>query len=118
VRVDLHRNVNFIHGRNGSGKSAILAGIQFVFGVSARDIGRGRAAKDMIRDGTDTCEVIIEMYNEGTHAWRPDLFPGVIVFTRTASLKGASKLKMSDSKGPCAAFPFVPADPSPVPCTC
>ena len=45
MTVKLCRNVNFIHGQNGSGKSAILAAIQVCLGAGARRTHRARNLK-------------------------------------------------------------------------
>ena len=49
LSVKLCRNVNFIHGQNGSGKSAILAAIQVCLGAGARRTHRARNLKDLVR---------------------------------------------------------------------
>lgn len=49
MTVKLCRNVNFIHGQNGSGKSAILAAIQVCLGAGARRTHRARNLKDLVR---------------------------------------------------------------------
>ena len=36
LKINLCRNVNFVNGQNGSGKSAILASIQICLGANAR----------------------------------------------------------------------------------
>jgi len=43
------RNVNFISGRNGSGKSAILAALQICLGANAHSTHRARKLSDFIR---------------------------------------------------------------------
>jgi hypothetical protein len=49
MTVDLCANVNFIHGQNGSGKSAILAAVQICLGAGARRTHRARNLKELVR---------------------------------------------------------------------
>ena len=49
LSVKLCRNVNFIHGQNGSGKSAVLAAIQVCLGAGARRTHRARNLRDLVR---------------------------------------------------------------------
>ncbi len=83
--------MNFIHGANGSGKSAILAGIQFVFGARANDIGRGSAARSLIREDQSECEVEIWLANKGTNAFHDTVYGDTIKIRRTVKLSGAGK---------------------------
>ncbi len=45
------RQVNFINGRNGSGKSAILAALQICLGAKAHLTHRAKKMADFIRSG-------------------------------------------------------------------
>ena len=49
LSLKLCRNVNFIHGQNGSGKSAILRAIQVCLGAGAHMMHRARNLKDLVR---------------------------------------------------------------------
>ena len=44
----LNSRVNFITGRNGSGKSAVIAALQLCLGATASETQRGKAIKDLI----------------------------------------------------------------------
>ena len=57
--VELCRNVNFIYGQNGSGKSAILAAIQICLGAGARRTHRARNLKDLVRKGRDLERIVL-----------------------------------------------------------
>ena len=48
-RLTGRKHVNFVSGKNGSGKSAILQAIQLCFGMKAHDTGRGRNLKGFIK---------------------------------------------------------------------
>ena len=70
----LNPNINFITGRNGSGKSAILLGIKSVFG--------GKAEKLYIHEHSDHAIITVILKNEGVLAYRPDLFGKEIAIQR------------------------------------
>ena len=50
--LKLGPQLNFIIGRNGSGKSAILTGISVGLGAKATDTNRGSTIRDLIKDGS------------------------------------------------------------------
>ncbi|CAN0213777.1 unnamed protein product, partial [Ectocarpus sp. 8 AP-2014] len=49
LSVPLCKHVNFINGRNGSGKSAILAALQICLGAKAHLTHRAKKMTDFIR---------------------------------------------------------------------
>jgi hypothetical protein len=67
--ISLGRNINFITGENGSGKSAIIAALQICLGASARTTHRGKSLKNLIRHGHDGNAIVrITLVNDGTTA--------------------------------------------------
>ncbi|RQM20677.1 hypothetical protein B5M09_010311 [Aphanomyces astaci] len=69
--VKLGRNINFITGENGSGKSAIIAALQICLGASARTTHRGKSLKNLIRNSDQgeqprSALVRITLLNDGT----------------------------------------------------
>ena len=74
LSVKLCRNVNFIHGQNGSGKSAILAAIQVCLGAGARRTHRARNLKDLVRKeaGADCtgAKLRVTLLNRGADGYR------------------------------------------------
>ena len=54
-------NVNFIHGENGSGKSAILQAIQIVLGLSAKATNRVAKMDEFIAYGAHEAVISITM---------------------------------------------------------
>jgi chromosome segregation ATPase len=57
-------------GVNGSGKSAVLTGIVFGLGGTARTSNRGSSNKAFIRNGQNRATVEIHLYNGGENAYR------------------------------------------------
>ncbi|KPI35945.1 Structural maintenance of chromosomes protein 6 [Cyphellophora attinorum] len=69
---DLGPLINFICGKNGSGKSAILTAIQLCFGGKAAATGRGRKLEDYIRTGQTGASVTCSIKNQGSNAFKHD----------------------------------------------
>eukprot|EP00531_Pseudo-nitzschia_arenysensis_P017651 CAMPEP_0116143792 /NCGR_PEP_ID=MMETSP0329-20121206/15640_1 /TAXON_ID=697910 /ORGANISM="Pseudo-nitzschia arenysensis, Strain B593" /LENGTH=1209 /DNA_ID=CAMNT_0003639137 /DNA_START=160 /DNA_END=3789 /DNA_ORIENTATION=+ len=90
LTVELSRNVNFIYGQNGSGKSAILAAIQICLGAGARRTNRARSLKDLIRKGTSSncAKVRVTLLNKGSDAYEHDKYGDYITVERTIALRG------------------------------
>ena len=96
LTVALGRNVNFIHGANGSGKSAILAAIQICLGANARRTHRARNVKDLVRKEAagsgkaTTAKVQVTLLNGGEDAFKPEEYGNQITIERVISLGSAN----------------------------
>ena len=68
--------INFISGANGSGKSAVLAALQFALGGNARLANRGTTNKNFIRTNQPNASVEVALFNKGENAYKPvsDIF--------------------------------------------
>jgi RecF/RecN/SMC N terminal domain len=93
LRVDLNRNVNFISGQNGSGKSAILAAIQICLGASARRTHRARNLKDLVRKDATTnpptsAKVRVTLLNKENDGFQYETYGDTITVERCISLNG------------------------------
>lgn len=106
LSVDLCRNVNFIHGQNGSGKSAILAAIQICLGAGARRTNRARNLKELVRKETtsgsapSSAKIRVTLLNRGTDGYKPDVYGDEITVERTISLNGGfNGFKLLDCNG-------------------
>jgi chromosome segregation ATPase len=88
LTVKLCRNVNFIHGQNGSGKSAILAALQICLGANARRTHRARNLKDLVRKESkcNGAKVRVTLLNKGPDAFQPDKYPDSITIEKSISL--------------------------------
>jgi chromosome segregation ATPase len=81
--VKLGRRLNFIVGKNGSGKSAIATALQLCLGATARNTGRGSALSTFIREGSDgPASVKVTLVNEGADAYMPEVYGNRIVIER------------------------------------
>ncbi|KAL7001724.1 Structural maintenance of chromosomes protein 6A [Sarracenia purpurea var. burkii] len=77
--------VNFITGRNGSGKSAILTALCVAFGCRAKGTQRAATLKDFIKTGCSYAVVYLEIKNQGDDAFKPDVYGDVITIERRIS---------------------------------
>jgi chromosome segregation ATPase len=100
--IELCRNVNFIHGQNGSGKSAILAAIQICLGSGARRTNRARNLKDLVRKDASSCasaRIQVTLLNGGGDGYSPEIYGDTITVERTiASGGGYNGYKLYDEK--------------------
>lgn len=107
LTVDLCRNVNFIYGQNGSGKSAVLAAIQICLGAGARRTHRARSLKELVRkEAGDSCngaKVRVTLLNGGPDAFQHDVYGDTITVERSISLRkgGPNGYKLLDKDGVC-----------------
>lgn len=105
LTVDLCRNVNFIHGQNGSGKSAVLAAIQICLGAGARRTHRARNLKELVRkEAGEHCsgaKVRVTLLNGGPDGFQPNVYGDTITVERSISLRtgGSNGYKLLDSSG-------------------
>ena len=104
LTVQLCRNVNFIHGQNGSGKSAILAAIQVCLGANAKRTHRARNLKDLVRKesgvGCTGAKLRVTLLNRGSDGYQPEVYGDYITVERSISLGGGyNGFKLLDASG-------------------
>lgn len=92
-------HVNFIIGRNGSGKSAVVTAIILGLGGKASTTSRGSTVKGFIKSGKQSAEIIIHLSNEGPDAYKPENYGNRIVIERKFSKDGASSYRIKSSSG-------------------
>jgi hypothetical protein len=68
--MEFSSHVNFISGQNGSGKSAVLQALQICLGATARETGRGKNLRALIRSGRDEAVLRVTIWNTGADAYR------------------------------------------------
>ncbi|KAF7989672.1 hypothetical protein HCN44_008346 [Aphidius gifuensis] len=99
LEVDFNPSVNFIVGKNGSGKSAILAALTVGLGARASITRRGDSHKTMIKTGKTSATIEITLTNNGPGAFQPEKYGDSIKVVRTISLTSSSyALKNSAGK--------------------
>lgn len=90
---------NFIVGRNGSGKSAILTSLIVGFGGKASAASRGTSVKSFVETGKRSAEVSVRIQNKGQDAFKPKAYGDSIVITRRLTADGASQYKLKAANG-------------------
>ncbi|XP_077414638.1 structural maintenance of chromosomes protein 6 [Vanacampus margaritifer] len=99
-------NINFVVGRNGSGKSAILTALIVSLGGNAQATSRGSSLKSFVKEGQSSADVSITLHNQGKDAYKPELYgPSIKIDlrlthdgVRTYKLKSASDQIISTKK--------------------
>ncbi len=93
--VKFGKNVNFISGQNGSGKSAIAAAIQLCLGANTRCTGRGTTLNSLIREGSDGPAIIrVKLSNIGPDAFRSEQYGDKIIVERKISKSCSSGYRL------------------------
>ncbi|XP_025110368.1 structural maintenance of chromosomes protein 6-like isoform X2 [Pomacea canaliculata] len=98
--IKMGPNINFIIGRNGSGKSAVVTALVVGLGGKASVTNRGSTIKSFIKSGKQTAEVEIQIRNRGTDAFKPSLYGDSIIVQRKFTADGGSRyvLKSHDDR--------------------
>lgn len=99
LEFNLHSYINFILGRNGSGKSAVMDAVILCLGGKAASTGRQASAKTFIKTGADRAELSLTLKNQGLEAYRPDLYGDKITIERKISKDGASTYRILNAQG-------------------
>jgi chromosome segregation ATPase len=90
---------NFIIGRNGSGKSAVLTGISVALGAKATDTDRGNSLKNLIMHGKNVARAIVTLKNEGPEAYLPEEFGPKIIIERVLKTDRPHSLTIKNYAG-------------------
>ncbi|XP_065648710.1 structural maintenance of chromosomes protein 6 isoform X2 [Hydra vulgaris] len=98
LEVSFGTNVNFVIGRNGSGKSAILTGIMVGLGGKANITNRGSSLKGFIKEGCSACSTVVTLRNRGTDAFKPDQYGSSIIIERKITADGSSSYKIKNKQ--------------------
>ncbi|KAI5960771.1 smc6 [Candida pseudojiufengensis] len=97
--LTLGPQINFIIGRNGSGKSAILTGISVGLGAKATDTNRGSSIRQLIKDGSSTSRISITIKNEGPMAYKPEEYGKKIIIERKLVRVGLNTYSIKSEQG-------------------
>ena len=95
--------MNFICGENGSGKTAILHGLQVSLGVSVKQSGRAATGGEFIKDDSNYCKTAATLWNTGSDAFMPRRYGHEVTVVRemkrTARNGASSTWSILDAKG-------------------
>ncbi|XP_045606950.1 structural maintenance of chromosomes protein 6 [Procambarus clarkii] len=92
-------NINFVQGRNGSGKSAILTAVVVGLGGSSRLTNRGNNLKELVKYGKQIATIEIGIKNSGRDAFKHELFGDSIVVERKIHSNGGGGYKIKAKNG-------------------
>ena len=91
--------INFITGKNGSGKSSLLQAIVLGLMSGTKHVGRYSRLGDFVRKGSQKATIAVTLHNTGEEAYRKDRYGTTLTFRRTICLRGLSTLELCDWKG-------------------
>lgn len=97
--LNLGPQINFIIGRNGAGKSAILTGISVGLGARATDTNRGSSVKDLIKNDKQVSRTLIILTNEGSLAYSPEIYGNRIKIKRKFDRDGKNSYSIEKFDG-------------------
>ncbi|XP_070194388.1 structural maintenance of chromosomes protein 6-like isoform X1 [Littorina saxatilis] len=97
--VRLGPHVNFIIGRNGSGKSAVVTALVVGLGGLASVTNRGSKVRSFVKTGKQTAEVEIHLRNRGLDAYKHDQYGDKIIIHRKISADGGARYSLKSERG-------------------
>ena len=90
-----NKNINFLTGVNGSGKSSVLQGLVLGLLGDTKQTKRYRRMQDFIQKGFSRAIVQVTLKNEGEDAFNSEVYGPSITFQRTITENG-QKLLIKD----------------------
>ncbi|KAJ5999203.1 hypothetical protein N7451_007013 [Penicillium sp. IBT 35674x] len=97
--VELGPLINFICGKNGSGKSAVLTALTLCLGGKASATNRGQSLKNFVKEGKENSNIIVRIKNQGDGAYRPEVFGKSIIVERHFNRTGYSGFRIKSELG-------------------
>lgn len=97
--VELGPLINFIVGKNGSGKSAILTALTLCLGGKASDTNRGQSLKSFIKQGKESSTIVVRIKNQGDAAYRQSEYGNSIIVERHFTKSGSTGFKIKSEAG-------------------
>ncbi|OWF41408.1 Structural maintenance of chromosomes protein 6 [Mizuhopecten yessoensis] len=97
--ITLGPHVNFLMGRNGSGKSAVITALVVGLGGKANVTSRGNTIKSFIKTGKQTAEVMIKLRNRGPDAYKHEEYGNSIIVERKFARDGGSHYRLKSEDG-------------------
>ena len=91
-----NKNINFLIGQNGSGKSSILQAIVLGLLADSKHTKRYSKLGDFVQKGKRKADIRITLKNEGDDAYRLDVYGPSITFIRSITDLGQSSVKLLD----------------------
>uniref|UniRef100_A0A1S4N1W6 Rad50/SbcC-type AAA domain-containing protein n=1 Tax=Pediculus humanus subsp. corporis TaxID=121224 RepID=A0A1S4N1W6_PEDHC len=99
LEIKFNSMINFITGRNGSGKSAIMTALIVVLGGTATITGRGSGLSDFIKKGENWAKISITLLNEGHNSYKKEYYGSKIIISRNISKTGSNSYVCKSENG-------------------
>jgi chromosome segregation ATPase len=97
--MEFQKDIIFVGGSNGAGKSAILSAITLCLGGNARDTNRGTSISKFVQDGKQQAVISITIRNTGNDAYLPEEFGDRITIERKINHSGGGAFKILNAAG-------------------
>ena len=89
-----NKNINFLIGQNGSGKSSVLQAIVLGLLADSKHTKRYSRLGDFVQKGKRRADIKITLKNEGEDAFKQEEYGPSITFNRTITDSGQSSVKI------------------------
>ncbi|EFW16870.1 DNA repair protein Rad18 [Coccidioides posadasii str. Silveira] len=99
LSMELGPLINFIVGKNGSGKSAVLSALTICLGGKASATNRGQSLRKFIKEGKESATIVVRIKNQGDSAYLPNEFGRSITIERHFSKSGTSGFRIKNASG-------------------
>ncbi|XP_053660661.1 structural maintenance of chromosomes protein 6 [Anopheles marshallii] len=99
LAVEFNKRANLLVGKNGSGKSAILAALTIGLGCNAGQTNRCNSLKDLIKHGESQAVIEIHLENTCFDAYERERFGSRIICERTIQASGGGTYKLKNENG-------------------
>ncbi|XP_035890429.1 structural maintenance of chromosomes protein 6 isoform X1 [Anopheles stephensi] len=99
LAVEFNKRANLLVGKNGSGKSAILAALTIGLGCNAGQTNRCNSLKDLIKHGESQAVIEIHLENTCFDAYERERYGRRIICERTIQASGAGAYKLKNEHG-------------------
>ncbi|KAK2747897.1 Structural maintenance of chromosomes protein 6 [Myotisia sp. PD_48] len=97
--IELGPLINFVVGKNGSGKSAVLTAITLCLGGKASVTNRGQSLKSFIKEGKESSTIVVRLKNQGADAYQENVYGRSIIIERHFSRNGTSGFRLKARSG-------------------
>lgn len=99
LTIDFGPRMNFITGKNGSGKSTILTALTTCLGGKASSTNRGSSVKSLIKEGKSRALIRVTIANKGASSYDYNRFGDVIQVERKLDAETSGSYKIMNSGG-------------------
>lgn len=99
LTIEFGPRMNFIIGKNGSGKSTILTALTTCLGGKASSTNRGSSVKSLIKEGKSRALIKVTIANKGSNSYDHSRFGDVIQVERKLDAETSGSYKILNSGG-------------------